>query len=122
MINTRTAIIVFLAMALAAFAISATRERNQPARNALGDMMRTLSLGDSRESARRTVEARMRPELHFDRSHERWWYVRMPWEIRSTDWVLLIEFEQDRLSRLRMRTSDGDGVENKPKESPPDQP
>lgn len=84
--------------------------------------MNALSVGDSREAARGTIESRLRPELRFEGSHPHLWTVRMPSEVRATDWMLLIDFEQDRVSQVRMRTSDGMDIVHKPKEAPPDKP
>jgi hypothetical protein len=101
---------------------AAAHQRNQPARDALTSVMNALTIGDLREPAQRTVESRLRPELRFDRSHPHLWTVRMPFETRATDWMVLIDFEQDRVSGVRMRTSDGMDERHKPKEAPPDKP
>jgi hypothetical protein len=42
----------------------------------------------------------------------------MPLEFGATDWCLLIDFDQGKVSAIRMRTSDG--IQRKPEAAPDD--
>lgn len=46
-------------------------------------------------------------ELKLDPLSDDCWAVRMPYEVFSTDWVLYIGFQNERISGIIIRTSDG---------------
>jgi hypothetical protein len=77
--------------------------------------------GMTREQVAQGMDSGKFPNLTFDRK-SRLWSGDAPYEFGAQSWVLLIEFQSERVSAVRVRTADGIGPQHHPADAPPDKP
>jgi len=93
-------------------------EVNTPNRAALLRMHGEIVPGSAPADVREVYRRNATPSLKL-LEHPAWpWAVRMPIEWGGTDWLLFVDFQEGRVSSVRMRTSDGPAPEG----GPPDRP
>jgi hypothetical protein len=91
-----------------------THKRNAPHREALLQIRDAVSMGASRDDVLaaywrfRSNALTLRQETATD------WLISMPLEFGARDWLLLIEFRDDRVTAVRVRTSDGPAPDDGP--------
>jgi hypothetical protein len=90
--------------------------RNKENRAALLQMRELINPGDSYEKVSRVFWEQRTSELWLIAENPSEWMVRMPLEFGASDWTLLITFEEGRVSKVQIRTTDGPP----PKEGPED--
>jgi len=93
-----------------------THSANAANRAALVRLHTALRIGAVRSSVLDEYWSQRTPDLrlHVDAADQ--WVVSMPLEFGANDWTLIIEFRNNVVSAVRVRTSDGPG----PAEGPPD--
>jgi hypothetical protein len=80
----------------------------------------TLQLDMSREQVRRVMDPGKYPHLEFREVEGAMWLASAPYEFGAQSWVLVIEFQAERVSALRVRTHDGFKDSQRPAEAPAD--
>jgi hypothetical protein len=81
-------------------------------------IMNELDIGDTKQDVKNVFEKLKTDTLKLSQGRDEW-LINMPLEFGATDWVLRIGFENDRITYLKMETSDGPtGI--KPKGAPKD--
>ena len=93
-----------------------TRKSNESHRAALLQIRDAISIGASHADV---LAASWQPRtdslrLFADRPAD--WIITMPLEFGASDWTLLIEFHDARVSAIRVRTSDGPPPKDGPKD------
>jgi hypothetical protein len=78
----------------------------------------TLGPGMTKPQVRAAIESGRFPHLRFHTNDDHSWLAFAPYEFGAQNWVLLIEFENDRVSALRVRTEDS--LKYHPAEAPGD--
>ncbi len=111
-------IVIILAVCVKGFWFTEviTHRSNEANRQAIVKLHGEIALGDTREQVLRHYYA-LRTDslrLHCDWPEE--WIISMPLEFGALNWTLMLKFDQDRISAVRVRTSDGP----KPNASPDD--
>lgn len=93
-----------------------TSSRNETNRQAILKLHNAIRTGDTREEVLRDYYTNRtdRLRLRCDKAEE--WVITMPMEFGATDWQLQLEFGQDKVSSIRIRTTEG----MKPGDSPDD--
>jgi hypothetical protein len=84
-------------------------------------LYQSLRPGMTREQVAQVMDSGKFQHLTFDRKSPLW-SGDAPYEFGAQSWVLLIEFQAQRVSALRVRTADGIGPQHHPAEAPPDKP
>ena len=79
-----------------------------------------LQPGMPRAQVREAVASHNYPNLQLQAGDSGTWYVQTPREFGAGNWELLIEFQGERVSAVRVRTADTH--EYPPPEAPPDKP
>ena len=86
------------------------------------DQVRTLYAnvqpGMPRTQVRQTMDSAKYPDLTFHQPEAEAWLASTPLEFGARNWVLLIEFDRDRVSVVRIRTADS--VDEHPVQAPTD--
>lgn len=77
-----------------------------------------LQPGMARAQAQTAVKSGSYPNLQFGSDNAQTWSIWAPLEFGAQNWVLLIEFEGEHVSALRVRTADS--YQSHPPEAPPD--
>lgn len=93
-----------------------THARNEMNRQALLRIRDELRIGDSRVDVLRAYSQFRTDELSLVKGPDSW-CVEMPTEFGATDWNLIVEYRENGVSAVRVRTSDGpppsDGPDDK---------
>jgi hypothetical protein len=97
-----------------------TRKSNEPNRTALLQIRDAVSIGASHADVLTAYWQHRTDELRLSAERPVGWSVRMPLEFGASDWMLLIEFTDGRVSAVRIRTSDGPPPEDGPKDKKKD--
>ena len=93
-----------------------THGKNQVNRDALTALHGKISAGDDWQQVFSKYYAIRSDRLSLHCDSASFWTIGMPAEFSSKDWTLEIAFTNDRVSHVRMRSTDGP----KPEGSPPD--
>jgi hypothetical protein len=98
-----------------------TRKSNEPHRAALLQIRDAVSVGASHGEVLAAYWQHRTDSLRLFADRPADWIITMPLEFGASDWKLLIEFQDDRVSAVRVRTSDGpppkDGPNDKQKDA-----
>jgi hypothetical protein len=78
----------------------------------------TLEPGTTKPQVRAAIDSGRFPHLRFHTDDDHTWLAFAPYEFGAQNWVLLIEFENDHVSALRVRTEDS--LKSHPAEAPRD--
>ena len=113
-----TVILVIVIPVLIYFNVFHTKIQNGPNRQALSVMMQNLSIDDSKEDFDKIYEKYKTDKLNLYKSEGNQWYVRMPIEFGATDWILLVDFKNDKITGIKIRISDD--IIFHPKDAPED--
>jgi hypothetical protein len=119
--NRRVLGCFFVSLCIAAIGFNVlfgNRLRNRGSREALALIMNTLSPGDSQERVREVFASHRTYRLRLRERSEDYWEMTMPLEFGATDWCLLVDFDEGKVSAIRMRTSDG--IHRRPEAAPDD--
>jgi hypothetical protein len=92
-----------------------SRGRNRGEVRALYD---AIHPGMNRAEAERETTSGRYPHLTFFNDTDQGWVVTTPYEFGATNWMLLIDVEEDRVTKMRIRTDDG--IDDHPVQAPPD--
>jgi hypothetical protein len=79
-----------------------------------------LQLDMNREQVRRVMDPGKYPHLDFREVEDAMWLASAPYEFGAQSWVLVVEFQDNRLTALRVRTHDGFKDFQRPAEAPAD--
>jgi len=117
----------FMSFALAVFVsyscysiIFQAKIRNKPNKQALSLIMKNSSLGDFRENFMAKYLKYGTEELIAIEPDEATLKIRMPGELGASDWMLYVQFDDEKITAMRMRKHDGIHSFHKPKETPAD--
>jgi len=91
-------------------------KRNEPNRVALLQLYEAIGIGESYSEALSAYWQHRTDDLRLSAEKSSAWSVRMPLEFGASDWTLLVEFQDGRVSAVRVRMSDGPS----PKDGPTD--
>jgi hypothetical protein len=89
---------------------------NAANREAILRLYSTIRVGDDREAVLKAYWSQRTEDLRLHVDVPASWVVAMPGEFGATDWTLVVEFRNDKVSAVRMRTADGP----RPTGGPPD--
>jgi hypothetical protein len=89
--------------------------RNEPNRQALVQLHQAIQLGASSTDVRDLFQQHATRQLKLNESNPDLWHVRMPMEFGATDWTLLLDFRDGKVTGVRLHTADGPP----PKSGPP---
>src|SRR5688572_25075449 len=110
------ALIVGVFVALVLDPVTFLRRREY--RGEVRTLYESLAPGMTKPQVRAAIDPRRFPHLRFHTDDEHRWLASAPLEFGAQNWVLLIEFENERVSALRVRTEDS--FKDHPDEAPPD--
>ena len=98
-----------------------THKSNELHRTALLKIRDVVSVGASHADVLAAYWLHRTDELRLHAENPNAWDIRMPLELGASDWRLFIEFQDGRVTGVRVRTSDGpppkDGPKDKQKEA-----
>jgi hypothetical protein len=77
-----------------------------------------LQPGLTKPEVQQVMESGKYPHLQFHRADSERWSGTAPSEFGAGNWLLVIEFQGEQVSAVRVRTADGD--HDHPAEAPPD--
>ena len=77
-----------------------------------------LHVGSTRTDLQRLMQSGRYPDLTLDARDTQKWFAEAPYEFGAGNWVLVIEFDNGRVTALRIRTADS--YEKPPPKAPPD--
>ncbi|MEK7706740.1 MAG: hypothetical protein AAB380_01935, partial [Verrucomicrobiota bacterium] len=83
-----------------------TSKRNEPNRAALLQLYEAIEIGESYTEVLSAYWQYRRDELRLFAERSTEWIIKMPFELGATDWTLFVEFQDGRVSAVRVRTSD----------------
>ena len=92
--------------------------RREQYRGEVRALYQSLQPGMTKEEVRRVMDSGKYPNLQFHRGDGQMWLGAAPLEFGAGNWVLMIEFQNEHVSALRVRTADG--VHDHPAEAPAD--
>jgi hypothetical protein len=114
--------VVLLALIVGVFVVlvldPVTFLRRSEYRGEVRMLYEALEPGMTRPQVRAAIDSGRFPHLRFRTDDDHTWLAFAPYEFGAQNWVLLIEFESDRASALRVRTNDS--FKYHPAEAPPD--
>lgn len=84
-----------------------THKNNEPHRAALLQIHDELDLGASHSEVLAAYWLHRTDSMRLLADQPSRWVIRMPLEFGARDWNLLLEFHDDRVTAVRVRTSDG---------------
>ena len=84
-----------------------SQKSNEPNRTALLGIYDAVALGSSYDDVLKAYWQHRTRSLGLSAERPTDWSISMPLEFGATDWRLHIEFRDDKVSALRVRTSDG---------------
>ena len=94
--------------------------RNAPNRAVLLQVYEAVSVGASHSEVLSAYWQRRTDDLRLFADRPTDWIVTIPLEFGASDWKLLIEFQDGRVSAVRVRTSDGPPPKDGPKDKQKD--
>ena len=112
------AISLTIITAIIYFTVFDAKLRNRASHIALAAIMQDLTPGDSQTRVREVYAARRIDRLMLLESSPESWSIGMPGEFGASDWILYLDFEAQKLIRLRMRNSNSTALP--PSDVPPD--
>jgi hypothetical protein len=80
----------------------------------------TLQLDMTKGEVQRAMDTAKYPHLEFRQVDDATWLASAPYEFGAQSWVLVIDFQGERVSALRVRTHDGFADFQRPTEAPLD--
>lgn len=83
-------------------------------------LFKALQLDMSREQVRRVMDPGKYPHLEFTEVSGAMWLASAPYEFGAQSWVLVLDFQGERVTALRVRTHDGFADFQRPAEAPAD--
>jgi len=95
-----------------------TQQQRRLSRNAIISLMNKLQVGDTAEDVESAVRLHRAARLQLVKNSRDAWTVTTPLEFGATNWLLYIDFRNQRVVRLRIRTEDS--IDFKPPEAPAD--
>ncbi|MFC1703331.1 hypothetical protein ACFL1E_00915 [Candidatus Omnitrophota bacterium] len=119
-----TAVSLFVIVLLAGNTLFLNKILNQDDKKALITIMENLQIGDEKErvenifSRHRTDALELKKSEDYEGWEENQWLIQMPVEFGATDWILWIEFVDEKVASLKIRLHDSKDL--KPKGTPPD--
>lgn len=90
--------------------------KNEANRVAIKELAAAITLGSTREDVLKDYYKIRTDDLRLRCDTPTGWTISMPMEFSASDWILWLDFDQDRISAVRVRSSDGP----KPNASPDD--
>ncbi|MEK6283788.1 MAG: hypothetical protein AABN95_25815 [Acidobacteriota bacterium] len=84
-----------------------THGLNASNRAALLKIREKISVGDGYEQVLKIYWQDASPDLRLNSGSPKVWSISMPWEVGAGDWVLYLDFSDDKVSAIKVRTSDG---------------
>src|SRR5688500_19689696 len=84
-----------------------THSKNAPNRVALMGIREEIKLGNGYEAVLKSYWRNKSKDLTLHAGSPQIWTVSMPHELAASNWVLYIKFNDERVSAVRVRTSDG---------------
>ncbi len=93
-----------------------THHGNESNRVALLRIREAIPIGAARSDCLSIYEALRTAELSLISNSAEHWLIRMPLEVGATDWNLIVEFEDDCVVAVKVRTSNSPP----PHDGPPD--
>jgi hypothetical protein len=91
-------------------------KRNAPNRAALLQVYETIGVGASHSEVLSAYWQHRTGDLRLFADKPAEWVVAMPLEFGASDWKLVVEFQDGRVSAVRVRTSDGPPPKDGPKD------
>jgi len=91
-----------------------THQSNERNRTALLHFSNSLKIGDSHFEVLSAYWGHRTDDLRIFVEGSDFWLVRMPRELGTSEWILFIEFVNNKVSKLRVRTTDGLPPKNGP--------
>ena len=76
-------------------------------REAILRLHSAIRIGDDRQTVLKAYWSQRTEDLRLQVDMPAQWVVAMPSEFGATDWTLIVEFRDDKVSAVRMRTADG---------------
>lgn len=93
-----------------------THKSNEPHRAALVQIQDAVALGASHADVLAAYWRHRTDSLRLFADRPTDWVISMPLEFGASDWKLLIEFENGRVTTVRVRTADGPPPKDGPKD------
>jgi len=93
-----------------------THKSNEPQRAALLQIRDAVAIGASYADVLAAYWEHRTDSLRVFADRPDSWLITMPLEFGASDWKLLIEFHEGRVSAVRVRTSDGPPLEDGPED------
>jgi len=88
--------------------------RNVENKKIMNTIMFNLNIGDSKETVTSILDTHNKTSnLSLDKTGLEQWIIRMPMEFGARSWRLLIDFEGNKITQLRIRTDDNDIIKPK---------
>jgi hypothetical protein len=81
-------------------------------------LFESVEPGMARQQVRNAMDVGKYPDLRFRQEDAEGWSASAPHEFGATNWILRIDFQDERVSAVRIRTADGDF--DHPAKAPPD--
>ena len=97
-----------------------TERRNEPNRTAMLQIRDAIAIGASHTEVLAAYWQHRTEALRLFADRATGWVVTMPLEFGASDWKLLIEFQDGRVSAVQVRTSDGPPPKDGPKDKQKD--
>lgn len=97
-----------------------THKSNEPHRTALLQIQDAVALGASHAEVLAVYWQHRTDSLRLFADRPTGWVITMPLEFGASDLKLLVEFQDDRVSAVRVRTSDGPPPKDGPKDKQKD--
>ena len=111
-------LVIVIVVLVASFFRPITFLNRNKYRSEIRGLYERLQPGMARAQVQAAVKSGNDPNLRFNSDDAQTWLVSTPLEFGAQNWVLLIEFEGEHVSALRVRTADSS--QNHPPEAPPD--
>lgn len=82
------------------------------------NIMSELNIGDEREKIEKIMCSFENSQIRLVKEADKKWVIETPLEFGASNWILIIDFYDNKITSLRIRTEDS--VLNKPHDAPPD--
>ena len=93
-----------------------TYSRNAPNRAALLKIHEEIQLGDNYENVLKIYWQHESSDLRLFAENPKTWVIQTPSELTSGNWVMYIEFAEDKASAVKIKTSDGPSPSDAPQD------
>jgi len=84
----------------------------------IANMMQIIKLGYSKEKTEEILLKAKSPNFKLEKINQGEWILSTPLEFGATNWLLVIDFKNDKVASLKVRTSDSMNI--KPDSAPND--